>query len=160
MFATGLYGTRNLSNIMFAPRITWLEVRGQWNQIRMWKWWLMPLLKNNVIYSTIICDDDSIIRAVSIWSYKELSNLQSDFQSPRTINGEKNPTKDAFQSWPKTRQKMHSTTHSRTKVSVRSIAQDPHSSPPCFSEIQWPSLCRETFQSRLSPTQDILWSMD
>ena len=47
------------------------------------------ITKYNVIYSTIICDDDSIIRAVSIWSYKELSNLQSDFQSPRTINGKK-----------------------------------------------------------------------
>ena len=29
-------------------------------------------MKNNVIYSTIIYDDDSTIRAVSKWSYKEL----------------------------------------------------------------------------------------
>ena len=55
---------------------------------------------------------------------------------------------------------MPSTTHSRTKVSFQSTAQDTHSSPPCFSEIQWPSLCRATFQSRLSPAKDILWSMD
>ena len=32
-------------------------------------------------YNTIICDDDSTIRPVSKWwSYKELSNLQSEFQ--------------------------------------------------------------------------------
>ena len=47
------------------------------------------ITKYNVIYSTIICDDDSTIRAVSKWSYKELSNLQSDFQWPRTLNGKK-----------------------------------------------------------------------
>ena len=45
------------------------------------------ITKYNVIYSTIICDDDSTIWAVSKWSYKESSNLQSDFQWPRTLNG-------------------------------------------------------------------------
>ena len=47
------------------------------------------ITKYNVRYSTIICDDDSTIRAVSKWSYKELSNLRSDFQWPRTLNGKK-----------------------------------------------------------------------
>ena len=28
------------------------------------------ITKYNVIYSTIICDDDSTIRAISKWSYK------------------------------------------------------------------------------------------
>ena len=32
-------------------------------------------MKNNGIYSTIICDNDSTIRAVSKWSYKELLKL-------------------------------------------------------------------------------------
>ena len=53
-------------------------------------------MKNNVIYSTIICDDDSTIRAVSKWSYKELLKLQPSFQWPRTLKGLKNRTKDAF----------------------------------------------------------------
>ena len=37
------------------------------------------VMKNNVIYSTIICDDDSTISAVSKWSYKELLKLQPTF---------------------------------------------------------------------------------
>ena len=45
------------------------------------------VMKNNVIYSTIICDDDSTIRAVSKWSYKELLKLQPSFQWPRTLKG-------------------------------------------------------------------------
>ena len=34
------------------------------------------VMKNNVIYTKIICDDDSTIRAVSKWSYKESLKLQ------------------------------------------------------------------------------------
>ena len=48
------------------------------------------VMENNVIYSTIICDDDSTIRAVSKWSYKELLKLQPSFQWPRTLKGLKN----------------------------------------------------------------------
>jgi hypothetical protein len=48
------------------------------------------VMKNNVIYSTIICDDDSTIRAVSKWSYKELLKLQPSFQRPRTLKALKN----------------------------------------------------------------------
>jgi len=54
------------------------------------------VMKNNVIYSTIICGDDSTIRAVSKWSYKELLKLQSSFQWPRTLKGLKNRKKDSF----------------------------------------------------------------
>ena len=43
--------------------------------------------KYNVVYSTIICDDDSTIRAVSKWSCKELLKLQPSFQWPRTLKG-------------------------------------------------------------------------
>ena len=34
------------------------------------------VMKNIVIFSFIICDDDSTIRAVSKWSYKESLKLQ------------------------------------------------------------------------------------
>jgi len=51
------------------------------------------VMKNNVIYSTIICDDDSTIRAVSKWSYKESLKLQPSFQWPRTLKGLKKPDK-------------------------------------------------------------------
>jgi len=51
------------------------------------------VMKNNVIYSTIICDDDSTIRAVSKWSYKELLKLQPSFQWPRTLKGLKKSDK-------------------------------------------------------------------
>jgi hypothetical protein len=53
--------------------------------------------KYNIIYSTIICDDDSTsIWAVSKkWSYEELLSLQPAFEWPRTIKRKK-PTKDAF----------------------------------------------------------------
>jgi hypothetical protein len=43
------------------------------------------IMKNNVIYSTIICDDDSTIRAVSQWSFKELLKLEPSFQWPRIL---------------------------------------------------------------------------
>ena len=49
MCATGLYSTRNESNIMFSPRIMSLEVRRQWNQMPVWR--LMPL--KNTILSTL-----------------------------------------------------------------------------------------------------------
>ena len=45
------------------------------------------VMKNNVIYTKIICDDDSTIRAVSKWSYKELLKLATAFQWPRTLKG-------------------------------------------------------------------------
>ena len=54
------------------------------------------VMKYNVIYSTIICDDDSTIRAVSKWSYNELLTLQPSSQWPRTLKGLKNRIKDAF----------------------------------------------------------------
>jgi hypothetical protein len=43
--------------------------------------------KYNVIYSTIICNDDSTIRAFSKMSYKELLKRQPSFQWPRTLKG-------------------------------------------------------------------------
>ena len=51
------------------------------------------VVKYNVIYSTIICDVDSTIRAVSKWSYKELLKLQPSFQWPRTLKGFKKSDK-------------------------------------------------------------------
>ena len=51
------------------------------------------VMKTNVIYSTIICDDDSTIRAVSKWSYKESLKLQPSFQWPRTLKGLKKSDK-------------------------------------------------------------------
>ena len=51
------------------------------------------VMKYNVIYSTVICDDDSTIRAVSQWSYKELLKLQPSFQWPRTLKGLKKSDK-------------------------------------------------------------------
>ncbi len=45
------------------------------------------VMKNNVIHSKIICDDDSSTRAVSKWSYKKLLKLQASFQWPRTLKG-------------------------------------------------------------------------
>jgi hypothetical protein len=50
------------------------------------------VLKTNVIYYTIICDDDSTIQAVSKWLYKESWKLQPSFQWPRTLKGLKNRT--------------------------------------------------------------------
>ena len=54
------------------------------------------VMRNNVIYYTIICDDDSTIRDVSKWSYKELLKLQPSSQWPREKKGLKNRAKDAF----------------------------------------------------------------
>jgi hypothetical protein len=49
--------------------------------------------KHNVIYSTIICDDDSTIRAVSKRFYQELLKLQASFHWPRTLKGLKKSDK-------------------------------------------------------------------
>ena len=50
----------------------------------------------NVIHSTIFCDDDSTIRAVSKWSYKDLLILQPAFELPRTPKGKNKPNKGCF----------------------------------------------------------------
>jgi hypothetical protein len=96
MCATGLYSTRNQSRNMFAPKnqVTGSsKAMGPGTGVEMM---IDAVAKYNVIYSTNICDDDSTIRAVYKWSYKELLKLQASFQWPRTLIGLKKSDKGCF----------------------------------------------------------------
>ena len=106
--------------------------------MQVWNWWLMQLLLSTMllILQSSVMMIWPILAFSEEWSSKESSNLQPEYQWPRTLKG-------------KNRERIHLSKCSRTNISFRSISQGPHPSLHYFLNLVAQSVQNTALQNQI-----------